>query len=95
MARIAIYKDYPTRSLGKSTAVIEFRTSSKSFHKVFDVVVVVVMFAVVTPVVIDVVFVASLNQMKQDGKTGFQKDFKRFNMNIDWPISIFCVYHKQ
>ncbi len=35
MARIAIYKDYPTRSLGKSTAVIEFRTSSKFLFKSF------------------------------------------------------------
>ena len=30
MARIAIYKEYSTRTLGKSTAVIEFKTSSKS-----------------------------------------------------------------
>ena len=29
MARIAIYKEYSTRTLGKSTAVIEFKTSSK------------------------------------------------------------------
>jgi len=41
MARIAIYKDYATRSLGKSTAVIEFRTSSKFHVKVFNVVVIV------------------------------------------------------
>ena len=30
MARIAVYKDYATRSLGKSTSVIEFKTSSKT-----------------------------------------------------------------
>jgi hypothetical protein len=34
MARIAIYKDFATRSLGRSTAVIDFRTTSKRCRQV-------------------------------------------------------------